>query len=477
MKADYPAYVGHTTPVVVSFDANGLTSFPYVTWRWPGLAGYLVVPAGTCAVLTLHNGRRKVYAAGTHFLTELPSGKYFVQFVDVRRHRTPIPLTESLCTDGWRGGLALEVAWRVRDAAVIVDTVDPLGELLATAQACVRAVIEGISHDELLGGVSDRAMDADAITQNIGTRLRRSSAIQGLEIVDVLITDRQGDERRMEIVQETTVEQTQLAEQHRLELQRVSNEAAVLSKQRDLEQERRAHSLFEAETERMRIEEERKVQIREAEIEAQVASRLLPVRRQEVQLKLAAEMYHEHYELVAKALDAYAKILGEAAKMVPFESWGISSRRRPEFGFEGRDAALSEGLAGLRSLLSQPTLISGLDEVSPNSPPDVLLARLVAELGELGQMDEVQTWHIKPNDGGGYKIRVWCQDISLDIVCQLDYPSERPDVLVSEDGHGPREFTFSWAEGMSLKDIVLEATRCFAHPTPSSGEATWQPVA
>jgi hypothetical protein len=464
MKADYPAYVGHATPVVVSFDANGLTSFPYVTWRWPGLAGYLVVPAGTCAMLTLHNGRRKVYAAGAHFLTELPSGKYFVQFVDVRRHRTPIPLTESLCTDGWRGGLALEVTWRVRDAAVIVDTVDPLGELQATAQACVRAVIESISHDELLGGVTNQAKDADAITQDIGTRLRRSSAIQGLEIVDILVTDRQGDERRMEIVQETTVEQTQLAEQHQLELQRVSNEAAVLSKQIGLEQERRAHALFEAETERMRIEEERKVRIREAEIEAQVASRLLPIRRQEVQLKLAAEMYHGHYELMARALDAYAKILGEAAKVVPFENWGVSSRRRPEFGLESRDAALSEGLAGIRSLLQHPMLVSGLDDVPPHSPLPVLLACLVAELSDLGQLDAVETWRIEPNDHEDYQVRVCCQDISLDIICQQGYPSECPDVVVSENGHGPVEFALSWTEGMSLKDIVVEANQRFAHP-------------
>jgi hypothetical protein len=182
---------------------------------------------------------------------------------------------------------------------------------------------------------------------------------------------------------------------------------------------------------------------------------------------MAAEMYHQHYELVARALDAYAKILGEAAKVVPLEGWGISSRRRPEFGLESRDAALSEGLAGLRSLLQQPTLVSGLDDVPPYSPPTVLLACLVAELNDLGQLDEVETWRIEPNDLEDYQVRVFCQEISLDITCQQGYPSECPDVAISENGHGPVEFTLSWTEGMSLKDIVLEANQRFAR-SPSN---------
>jgi len=285
------------------------------------------------------------------------------------------------------------------------------------------------------------------------------------------IRDRQGDERRIKIVQETTVEQTRLTEQQRLDLQRISTHAAVLAERMELEQERRVLMLFEAETKRKQIEEECMVRIREAEIEAEVTARLMPAKQQEAQLKLATEAYRQQYELVGRAVDAYAQILSEAAKVVPLESWGISSRRRPEFGLESRDATLSQGLASLQALLLQPPPVSALNNVPPYPQDSALLARLAAEVAKIGQLGEVRTWHIEPNGSESFTVRIHCENLAVDIVCHPGYPYERPDVTVSDNGHGPMEFTFSWAEGMSLKDIILEAIKCFAHPPPNSDEA------
>lgn len=455
----------------IRFDANGLVSSPDWIWSLPFVGALVIVPPGTCAVLTLRSGRRRVFPEGMHNLRHLGWSVYPVHYVDARRHRTRIPLTEALCKDGWRGGLALEVFWRVADAPLIVDAVDPLGDLVSAAQASMRAVVESTSHDKLIGGMAKQVADADALAQTIAGRLQANPAIQGLQILRILVADRRGDERRIEIVQETTVEQTQLAEQHRLELQRISRDTAVLSERMGLEQERRALALFEAETKRKQIEEEHKVRIREAEIEAEVTARLMPAKWQETQLELAADTCRQQYELMGRAVDAYAQILGEAAKVTPLESWGISSRRRPEFGFESRDATLSQGLASLQALLLQPTPASTLNDVPLHSWQSALLARLVAELSEISQLDEVQTWHIGPNGSEGYKVRIHCQHIALDIACHPGYPSEQPDVVVSDDGHGPAEITFTWAEGMTLKDIILEATRCLAHSPPKSDKA------
>lgn len=444
----------------VRFDANGLASSPRWIWSLPFVGALVVVPPGTCAVLTLNNGRRRVFTEGMHNLRHLPWGVYPLQYVDAKRHRTQIPLTEALCRDGWRGGLALEVAWRVCDAALVVNAADPIGDLMTAAQASVRAVIESMPHDELIGGITEQVVDAGALARAIAAQLQTNPAIQGLQILKVLVTDRRGDERRIEIVQEATVEQTRLAEQERL-----------LSERMGLEQKRRAYTLFQAETKRKQIEEERKVRIREAEIEAEVAARLMPAKQQEIQLELAAETCRQQYELKGKAVDACAQILSEAAKVIPLESWGISSRRRPEFRFESRDAALSQGLASLRALLLQPLPVSALNNMAPHSQHPVLLAHLMTEVIEIGQLDEVQTWHIEPNGSEGFKVVVQCQNVALDIVCPPGYPSERPDVMISDNGQAPVEFAFSWAEGMSLKDIIVEAAERPVCSPPNSSEA------
>jgi hypothetical protein len=175
------------------------------------------------------------------------------------------------------------------------------------------------------------------------------------------------------------------------------------------------------------------------------------------QLGLVAETCRQQYELVGRAINAYAQILGGAAKAVPLESWGISSRRRPEFGFESRDATLSQGLASLQALFLRPTPDSALTDVPLLSQRSALLARLVAELAEFSQLDEVQTCHIKPHGSDGFELRIHCQHIVLDIVCQPGYPSEPPNIVL------PADLTFPWTEGMTLKDIVLEAIKRFAH--------------
>ena len=455
----------------IRFDANGLVSSPEWIWSLPFVGALVIVPPGTCAVLTLRSGRRRVFPEGVHNLRHLGWSVYPVHYVDTRRHRTRIPLAQALCKDGWRGGLALEVFWRVADAPLTIDAVDPLGDLVSAAQASMRAVVESISHDKLIGGTAKQVVDAAALARTIAGQLQANPAIQGLQILKVLVADRQGDERRIEIVQETTVEQTQLAEQHRLELERISKNAAVLSERMGLEQERRVLALFEAETKRKQIEEERKVRIREAEIEAEVTARLMPAKWQEIQLEQAAETCRQQYELMGRAVDAYAQILGEAAKVAPLESWGISSRRRPEFGFESRDATLSQGLASLQALLLHLTPASTPNDVPLHSRHSALLAHLAAELSEISQLDEVQTWHLAPNGSEGYKVRIHCQRIALDIACHLGYPSEQPAVVVSGDGHGPAEITFTWAEGMTLKDIILEAARRLAHSPPKSDRA------
>ncbi len=435
----------------IKFEVGNIISSTESIWVLPFIGAILCVPPGVCAVLTLRRGRRKVFTEGMHRLgSDFPAGPYPVRYVDVQLHRTPIPFTEALCKDGWRGGLALEVHWRVGDATLIVDVSDPVGNLVTAAKASARAVIETMEHDQLIGGMS-KVVDADSLANRVTEKLNGS--VQGIRVLKVLITERRGDERRVQIVQEVTVERTRVLKEQELNLQKLSSQATLVSQQMDLERQRQALALLEAETKRKQIEEERKVRIREAEIEVDVSERLLPTKWQNAQLEMATETNRQRHEQVLKLIEVYPEVFSALSQLAQLEGWGVSSRRRPEIELDSIAATLGQGLRGLQNVLQRPTPLPGteaIDSVNGHSTP---LARIAQEVDEIAHLDRVKNARLEMANGKrGYQVVIEFDDRVLGIVCHPEYPNVAPEVRWSGDVQ--QEVSITWSEGMSLKDIV-----------------------
>jgi regulator of protease activity HflC (stomatin/prohibitin superfamily) len=385
-----------------------------------------IVPAGTCAVLTLPGGKRTIFQEGMHVLKDLPAGVCLLRYVDMREHRTPISLTEAWCKDGWRGKLALQIHWRVNDAAHLVDVADPVGNLTTAAKASVRAVIETTPHDKLIGGSDEQAIATDSLAAAVTAKLQDNPATKGIKILRVLITERQGDTRCIEIAQEKTVEH-----------------------------KRQELVLLQEETERKRKEEERKVRIREAEIEAETEGRLAAIKWQQVQLEQAAELNKQHHERALKIIEAYAQVLSKAAELGQLEALGVSSRRRPELATGGLESMLNQGLSNLQSALQAPTISPLPTYASSYNEKAALAARLAAEAAEVAELEGVKQCYVGVcKKEKGNTVFVWLDGRRLSICCPLDYPQTAPKVQWADNGH--HKVPLNWSEGMSLSHIVAD---------------------
>jgi hypothetical protein len=386
----------------------------------PFVGGALTVAPGTCAVLTLPSGRRMVFAEGMHWLGQrVPWGVHPVQYVDVMQRRTPIPLTEALCRDGWRVGIALDICWQVCDAALIIDIADPIGDLVSAVKACVRAVIENLPHSALVGGEGETVVGSDILADRIATRLKRDPAVRGIKVLQVLVTGRRGDERCIQIAQETMVER-----------------------------DRQSLVLLQAET-------ERKVRIREAETEAEVKSRLASLKWQEAQLKLAMDAYTQRHEQTLKVIETYGRVLSEAAKLGQLEAVGISSRRRPELGGGGLEDALKQGLSNLQNVLQLPSPFPGSEQMTQVDERTARWTRIAAEVGEISRLDGVRSCSIETEGKeGNCRVKVQFGSRAMDIICHPGYPGVAPEVWWA--GNGREQVPVSWSEEMSLKEILQE---------------------
>ena len=289
----------------------------------------LTISPGWCAILTFGQGERRVLSEGRYRLDRHASwGLCQIQYVDMRPHLTPIQSVKSRCRDGWEAELALGVYWRVNDALLISNAVDPGSNLSTAAQASMRAVIEMMSHNAFAAGMGDSVIRAEELALAVATRLKHNPAIQGLEIINVFVTDRQGDKRRIEMV----------------------NDSATLSEQMEQHQQERKFKLLQAETNRLEEEERSQARIREAEIEIEVDKQLEPLKQREVEREQAAAASQQRHEQTLKMIEAQGQVLSKVAEFGMLELLDDSTRRRPEQAGNSMETIL-EGLSGLQNMV------------------------------------------------------------------------------------------------------------------------------
>jgi len=246
----------------------------------------------------------------------------------------------------------------------------------------------------------------------VTAKLQDNPAIASIKILRVLITERQGDERRIKITRDMTVER----------------------EHQDLK-------LLEAETERKCQEVERQMRFQEKEFE--------------FRLNQVEEFNKQRHAQKLKVIEAYAQVLSKAAELGQLEALGVSSRRRPELPTNGLENTLSQGLNNLQSALQAPPINPLSTYTSAYNKKAALTARLASETTEISKIDGVEGCYLEiGKEEDEEQVVVKFDKRMLNIRCSLGYPHIAPQVRWADNGH--TQVPIQWSEGKSLSHIVAD---------------------
>ncbi|MBM4467183.1 MAG: hypothetical protein FJ014_16785 [Chloroflexi bacterium] len=446
------------------FTFNGLATPPEEVDRSVlSLFGQLTVLPGTCAVLTGRGGFQKVYHPGTYSLFEVPLGRAVVQVVNVAPQTREIPPVTALSADKWNVTLKVAVDFRVSDPMGIAVSLNPLETLDTVAASCVLAQIESMSHDALTGRPDEEA-GVDEVARQILERLREKPSLRGLNIINVTIAQRKGDERRIKIIQDATVEETRILEESKLQQQRGEARLADLVAQKKMARREQEIALIEAETARRKMEEEERLKIAQAQLEAEAAEIRraqeewqAELTRREEEWRTAKELEilqtKSQHEERLEAIKGIAQTTAEAAKSGTLGGLGVSPRRRPETLISEAEPVVEQGIQALRSFQERPAprayLPLHLDYQDPYQ-------RLRLEEQRLAKIKGADSEVILRSGRvaaatvsyGGYRLR---------IECPAGYPDDAPRATIVGPEGEEKPFEFAWDESCYLSDLVREA--------------------
>ena len=456
------------------FSFNGLATPPAPLNRgWLGLLGQLIVLPGTCAVVTGRKGYRQVFSPGTHTLFEVPLGPATVQWVNTRRQRRELPAITALSQDKWRVTLRVAVEFEVTDAEAIAQHADPLTALETAARAAILAQIEALPHDALTGRVDgeDAPSGVNAVAEGVLQHLRDSPSVEGLQVVNLSIVERQGDERRIQIVQNAVVERTRLVEEGQVRELEDRLEMSKLAARQEIAEGEQAIVLVETQTEVRQEQERERLKLMAAQVEAEIEEirraqeawraeqkRLTEEWRTAKELELL-QMQQQH-EANLEIIKGTAQVTAEAAKSGQLEGLKVSPRRRPEIAVAeggGRSEVVGEGLEVLRTLrerMAPPTTY--FLPHSGGTPAHDPYRRLQLEEARLSKIKGAD-YEFVMRRGGVAHVTVRVAGHCFEVTCPEGYPQTPPEVTVQgPEGQGV-PVAFDWDADCFLSDLVREA--------------------
>ena len=345
---------------------SGLATAPRaLARRGLGLVASLIVPPGTWAVVHLPGGERRVYTPGSYTMWGTGAGAILAQWVDARRRQVSVGPIEGWSADKWRVRLWLAADVEVAEPVVVAMHREPLATILAALRAGAFSYIERHSHAAITG--AEGALGGvDAPAQAILERMRADSTLEGLRVIGVRVTERQGDERQIEASTAATVAAAQVAEEIRV------SEARNRARLHQLESQAilfdREHSLRMAATaaqarEQLLIQQSQVQQAAQAArleiVLAQIHAQTAEIARDEQQWqaehgRLQGEWEHAQQQVIeAHRVDQHLRLMDGQRDMLRSESevaLGAEERRHTH---ELALAEVQERLAQQRALQSQ----------------------------------------------------------------------------------------------------------------------------
>jgi len=448
------------------FTFNGLATAPEEVDRsLLNLFGQLTVLPGTSAVLTGRGGFQKVYGPGTYSLFDVPLGRAVVQVVNMASQTREVPPVTALSADKWNVTLKVAVDFRVGDPVEIAASLNPLETLDTVATSCILAQIEAMPHDALTGKPEEVSGGVDEVAKQILERMRKSPSLTALEIINVTVAERQGDERRIQIIRDATVEETRITEESRLQQERDKAQLASLERGKLIAKREQEIALIEAETARRKMEEEEKLKVDRAKLEAEAAEIQraqaewqAEMKRREEEWRTAKElevlaMKSQHEQIIA-VIQGAAQITTEAAKSGQLGSLGVSPRRRPEAAASETGEVIEQGLQVLqafRERIAPPTAYF-LPRPEPHDP----YRRLREEEQRLAKIKGAEC-QMTLQGGLIAGASVTCRGHRIAIQCPATYPRDAPTATIVRPDGSEMPFEFAWDENCYLGDLVREA--------------------
>ncbi len=413
------------------------------------------VPPMTCALVSLPSGRVETYLSGEHFLG-MPPGKYSIQYVDLRQQTMGFPNVKAVSSDAWDIVFNLNVLWQVVKPMRVIQSRNLLPDFETICRSMVVNFIRKNPHDQLVSIPGETPLAIVNISAQLRTILQEVRIFDGLEILDVLILDIQGDRRRTEIIQKSIVEKTEIDQTLILQRQKAQLVSEKLNQEQSIAQQRQQLAVNEARINRLKNEEEDQFRLRKAEITAKQAELERGAQLQEIQMQQMSEYQRLQHEQTLKAMEVRGQAFGQLASAI-MQSSNMPGLQR---GMEGDSReVIARALEALAKSLPQvpPMLPLSLHEpITQKSIPVYEL--LVNEVRDANSLPGARCEGPIELSDKKHQVSVNYVNLAITIVCDEDYPANPPlKVTVQYVGwKKDREIKVNWLAGMCVRDIILQ---------------------
>jgi len=148
----------------------------------------------------------------------LPTGRYIIHYVDKQSRVNLIPKTSEITADGFQIAMELAINYRVIDPIKALEVQNPIDMLLRLLQANLKEFIRSHKYDEIMGDANGQKIDNEQVVIYIREQHIGSSPLARLfYIVDVVVKEKVGDPKVIELREKYQISQRQLDNQKALQ--------------------------------------------------------------------------------------------------------------------------------------------------------------------------------------------------------------------------------------------------------------------
>lgn len=211
----------------------------YVSPLWH--ATYLNLHPTHYAVAVAPDGRFINLKGGYNY--PLPAGQYILHYVDKQNRISTVPRISEKTLDGSQVSLELVITYRVADSVKALEVQQPVNTLFLFIQSDLKELVRSHKHDEIVGSSDGRTAEKGLVARYIKEQHAGRYPISKLfSILDIMVEEKTGDPKLMEIRESFQTEQRQNIAK-----------AELLKQNQDLERKVAAQ---EAEIQRIKAESE-----------------------------------------------------------------------------------------------------------------------------------------------------------------------------------------------------------------------------
>lgn len=275
-------------------------------WLYPGRK--FLVPVGNCLILHFSNDERQCLDAGEHIITEWKIRRIKAQYMRVRPIR--IANLQTRCKEGLRATLTLSIIPSIKLAGPMTNLAMPIDQVKTIIEANICTVIQQISHNKLLGCDGNPPIDHDQLSFRLSRRLERRAGFEGLDF-QVVISELNGDPHYFQNLSE----HIRIQRQQKLEDAELQKEITLMDRRLELEQKRQ-------ELRMLKMQEQMDGQIAGATARATMGQILLPLRKQEYEMRtrLQAAINQNQFTAARELFPHYAQLLQQYRPFMRMDS-------------------------------------------------------------------------------------------------------------------------------------------------------------